>query len=80
MILGILVQASQVMQVVKNQPVNAGDTGDTGSVPGWGRSARGKEMVTYSSILAWEIPWTEEPGKLQSMGSQRVEHNLVTEQ
>ena len=34
-----------------------------------------KEMVTHSSILAWEIPWTEEPGGLQSMGSQRVRHN-----
>ena len=32
-------------------------------------------MVTYSSILAWEIPWTEEPGGLQSMGSQRAIHN-----
>ena len=34
-----------------------------------------KEMATYSSILAWEIPWTEEPGGLQPMGSQRVGHN-----
>ena len=34
-----------------------------------------KEMETYSSILAWEIPWTEEPGGLQSMGSQRVGHD-----
>ena len=34
-----------------------------------------KEMVTYSSILAWKIPWTEEPGKLQSMGLQKVGHN-----
>ena len=34
-----------------------------------------KEMATYSSILAWKIPWTEEPGRLQSMGSQRVRHN-----
>jgi len=33
-----------------------------------------KEMATYSSILAWRIPWTEEPGGLQSMGSQRVGH------
>ena len=33
-----------------------------------------KEMATYSSILAWEIPWTEEPGRLQSMGSKRVGH------
>ena len=38
-----------------------------------------KEMATYSSILAWRIPGTEEPGGLQSMGLQRVEHNLVTE-
>ena len=37
-----------------------------------------KEMATHSSVLAWRIPWTEEPGGLQSMGSQRVEHDLVT--
>ena len=37
-----------------------------------------KEMATHSSILAWRIPWTEEPGGLQSMGSQRVGHNWVT--
>ena len=36
-------------------------------------------MATHSSILAWEIPWTEKPGRLQSMGSQRVGHNWVTE-
>ena len=34
-----------------------------------------KEMATHSSILAWEIPWTEEPGELQSIGSQRVGHD-----
>ena len=34
-----------------------------------------KKMATHSSMLAWEIPWTEEPGRLQSMGSQRVRHN-----
>ena len=39
-----------------------------------------EEMATHSSILAWRIPWTEEPGGLQSMGSQRVGHNLATEQ
>ena len=39
-----------------------------------------EEMVTHSSILAWGIPWTEEPGGLQSMGSQRVGHNLATKQ
>ena len=37
-----------------------------------------KEMATNSTILAWEIPWTEEPGELQSMELQRVSHNLVT--
>ena len=35
-------------------------------------------MTTHSSILAWKIPWTEEPGKLWSIGSQRVRHDLVT--
>jgi len=39
-----------------------------------------KEMATHSSILAQEIPWMEEPGGLQSMGSQRVGHDLATEQ
>ena len=39
-----------------------------------------EEMATHSSILDWEIPWTEEPGRLQSMGSQRVRHNLATKQ
>ena len=34
-----------------------------------------KEMAPYSSTLAWKIPWTEEPGRLQSMGSQRVGHD-----
>ena len=37
-----------------------------------------KELATYSSILAWEITWTEEPGGLQSMGLQRVRHDLAT--
>ena len=39
-----------------------------------------QEMATHPSILAWRIPWTEEPGGLQSMGSQRVRHDLVTRQ
>ena len=39
-----------------------------------------KEMATLSSILAWIIQWTEEPGRLQFMGSQRVGHDLVTKQ
>ena len=37
-----------------------------------------KEMAAHSSILAWEIPWPQEPDGLQSMGSQRVGHDLVT--
>ena len=51
--------------MVKNPPANAGDPG---SVPGSGRSLE-KEVATRSSILAWKIPWTEEPGELQSIGS-----------
>ena len=46
-------------QRVKESPCNARDTGDAVSVPGSGRSLE-KEMTTHSSILAWEIPWTEE--------------------
>ena len=37
-----------------------------------------EEMATHSSVLAWRIPWTEEPGRLQPTGSQRVVHNLAT--
>ena len=57
--------------VVKNPPVNAGDKRDAGSIPGLGRSLE-KEMAAHFSILAWRIPWTEEPGGLQSEGSERV--------
>ena len=39
-----------------------------------------KEMATHSSILAWKIPWTEEPGGLESIGSKKVRHDLVTKQ
>ena len=39
-----------------------------------------QEMATLSSILAWKIPWTQEPGGLQSMGLQRLRHDLVTKQ
>ena len=55
--------------MVKNPPISAKDTGDAGSIPGLGRSPE-EEMATGYSLLAWEIPWTEEPGGLQSMGSQ----------
>ena len=47
--------------------------------PGW-EDPLEQEMATHSSILAWKIPWTDEPGGLQSMGLQRVKHDLVTEQ
>ena len=57
--------------VVKNLPANAGDVRDLGSIPELGRSPRGG-LATHSSILAWRIPWTEEPGRLQSIGLQRV--------
>ena len=53
---------------------NDGGTGDEGSIPGLERSPE-EGMATHSSILAWRIPWTEEPSSLQSMGSQRVEHD-----
>ena len=54
--------------VVKNLPANAGDVG---LIPGSGRSP-GEGHGNPLHILAWRIPWTEEPGGLQSMGSQRV--------
>ena len=53
---------------------SACNAGDLGSIPGSGISLE-KEMATHSSILAWRIPWTEELGRLQSMGSQRVQHD-----
>ena len=57
--------------MVKNLPDNAGDPG---LIPGLGRSL-GKEMATHYIILAWEISWTEEPGRLQPMASQRIRHD-----
>ena len=65
--------------MVKNLPANAGDTGDTGLTLGQ-EGPLEKGRATRSSILVWEIPWTEEPGGPQSMGSQRVRHNLATKQ
>ena len=57
--------ASQVALVVKNPPASARDTRDVGLILGSGRSSGER---TYSNIFAWEIPWTEEPGGLQSKG------------
>ena len=53
---------------------SAWNVGDPGSIPGW-EDPLEKEMATHSSILAWRIPWREGPGRLQSMGSQRVRHD-----
>ena len=63
--------------VVKNPPVGAGDT--EAQVRSLGRDdPLEKTMATHSSILAWRITWTVEPGGLQSMGSQRVGHDCAT--
>ena len=65
------VRASLVAQLIKNLPA---------MLEAWVLSLdweypQEKEMATHSSTIAWEIPWTEEPGRLQSMGWQRVGHN-----
>ena len=67
-------RASLIAQIVKNPPV----TQET-----WVRSLGGEDplkkgMASHSSILTWRIPWTEEPGGLQMMGSQRVGHDGAT--
>ena len=60
-----------------NGKESACNAGDLGSIPELGRSLEGG-MATHSSILAWTIPWTEEPGRIQSRGSQRVGYNWAT--
>ena len=60
--------------MVKNPAATAGDAGDVGLIPGQNVSWR-KTSQTHSSVLAWNIPRTEEPGGLQSVGSQRVGHS-----
>ena len=64
----------QVVLVVKNLPANAGDIRDTVRSLGWEEPLE-EGMATHFSILVWRIPWTEEPGRLQPIGWQRVEHN-----
>ena len=64
-------QTSLVAQTVKRLPTMQ----ETGFQSLGGEDALEKELATHSSILAWKIPWTEEPGRLQSMGSQRVGHD-----
>ena len=63
---------------VGNLPATAANPRDVGLIPESGRSP-GEGVEIHSSILAWRIPWTEEPSGLQSRGSQRVGHDRVTE-
>ena len=58
----------------KNLPVSGGNVRDLGLILGL-EDPLEEEMATHSSILAWRVPWTEEPGGLQSTGSQRVGHD-----
>ena len=62
----------------KESAGSAENKGDTGLIPGSGRFPGGGNG-NYSSILAWKIPWTEEPGGLSSEGSKRVGHDWATE-
>ena len=63
--------ASQVGPVVKNLPASAGDVRDVGSIPGLGKPLGGGHGSPLQ-FSCWRIPWTEEPGGLQSVGLQRV--------
>ena len=60
--------------MVKNSPVDAGDVRDLVQSLG-GEDLLEEGMATHSSTLAWRIPWTEEPGRLWSIGLQRAEHD-----
>ena len=66
--------ASQVLPGIKNLPATAGDIRDMVRFLGC-EDPLEKGMATHSNILAWRITWREEPGRLQSMGSQRVRHD-----
>ena len=67
----IYCRASLVAQMVKHLPT----MWETGVQSVGQEDLLEKEMATHSSILAWKIPWMEEPGRLQSVGSQRVRHD-----
>ena len=69
--------ASLVALGVKNPLANAGDPRDTGLIPGSGRSPGGGHGTSLQ--CSWRIPWTEEPGRLQSIGLQRVDMTEATE-
>ena len=63
--------------VEKNPPTNARATGDTGLALGW-EDPLEEGRATHSSILAWKIPWTEEPGRLQSMDHKELDMTEAT--
>ena len=68
-----ILSASQIVLMVKNLHADGGDIKDVGLIPGL--RSPGRRMATHSSILAWRIPWTEESGRLQSIGLYRVGHD-----
>ena len=68
---------SQVVLMVKNLPAVQEMSETQVRSLGW-KDPLEKEMATHSSILAWRIPWTEEPGRLQSMGLQRLDMTAGT--
>ena len=70
-------RASRMVLVVTNLAASARDAWDKGLLPGMEDLLR-KGTATHSSVLAWRIPWTEEPGRLQFKGSQRVDTTEVT--
>ena len=63
--------------MIKNLPASAGNVRDRHSIPGW-EDPLEKGMASHSSILAWRILWTKEPGGLQSVELHRVRHTEVT--
>ena len=69
-----MVRASQVVLGLKNLPTDAGQAREEGLIPRSGGFPWRRKLATHSSILAWKVPWTEEPGGLQSMESQK---NLI---
>ena len=72
-------RASRVALVVKNPPGNAGDTRDAGSIPRSGRSP-GERNGNLPQYYCLEISWTEEPGRVQPLGLQRVRHDWANQQ
>ena len=59
----------------KESSCNAGAAGDTDCIPGSGKIPPEENMTIHSSVLAWRLPWAEEPGGLQSIALQRVGHD-----